>query len=244
MCWCISWNLTAPILKSGLRFAFSVIVSTFFEVRESSESVFFSHSQNGHFWCSKWKSDTAFIDLIFPLLLEKKHIKNPFRPLESGFLALASEWKGFFSFYVTEKIQASQKRKDFTTICIRQNLLIGETWLQIRLWILKLLSFICLFVYLFVCISRFANFDVVSSLLGGIAIYNFDLFHAASAGRSLFSFSFYLLGLTCHSHDAYLFAKMLASTNSANEALSNKALCLQRRFILTPRSNSPSTCIL
>ena len=54
--------------------------------------------------------------------------------------------------------EVSQKRKDITTKCIKQKLLIAVTWSQFWLWKLKSSIFVCLFVYLFDCTSRFANF--------------------------------------------------------------------------------------
>ena len=47
---------------------------------------------------------------------------------------------------------------DFTKKFMKQNLFIILTWFQIWLWILKFSIFVCLFVYLVVCTSRFANF--------------------------------------------------------------------------------------
>ena len=38
---------------------------------------------------------------------------------------------------VSRRIQVVQKRKDFTTICIQQNVFIAVTWFQIWLWIFK-----------------------------------------------------------------------------------------------------------
>ena len=43
-------------------------------------------------------------------------LEKHYWPLESGFLALGSEEKGIFPFYVPENIQASQERKGLTTI--------------------------------------------------------------------------------------------------------------------------------
>ena len=56
---------------------------------------------------------------------------------------------GFFSCYVPEKIQVSQKRKDLTTKCIEQNLFIAVRSFQIWLWKLKISIFVCLFISLF-----------------------------------------------------------------------------------------------
>ena len=112
----------------------------------------FSSLQKRHIWCPKRKSETS--SEIRSGGKQSAH----FKPLESGFLAFSHFIYCFSSFYVPEKIQVSQKRKDFTTKCIKQNLFIAATLFQIVLWKLKFSIFVYLFVYLFVCTSHFANF--------------------------------------------------------------------------------------
>ena len=52
----------------------------------------------------------------------------------------------------------SQEKKGFTNIWIKQNTFIGVTFFQIWLRNMKFWTFVCLFVYVFVCNSGFANF--------------------------------------------------------------------------------------
>ena len=85
------------------------------------------------------------------------------RPLS---LLTLGHWKvvsRFFSFYIgfflilctwENSIFAKKKRKDSTTIYIKQNLIILVTPFQIWLWNLKFTIFVCLFL----CTSLFANF--------------------------------------------------------------------------------------
>ena len=66
--------------------------------------------------------------------------------LETCFLAFSHFREDFFSFYVPDKIQVLQKRKDFTTKCIKQNSLIGVTPLWLWLCMLKFSTCVCSFV--------------------------------------------------------------------------------------------------
>ena len=99
----------------------------------------------------------------------------------------------------------SQEKKGFTNIWIKQNTFIGVTYFQIWLQNMKFWTFVCLFVYVFVCNSGFANFarwkmvqswfqylnsnqgcDIDGNLIVKIAICNFDLLHSAQVHESDF----------------------------------------------------------
>ena len=114
-------------------------------------------------------------------------VKNllTFGHLKVVFSLFLISYRAFSHFmYLPEKIQVSQKRKDSTSKCKRQNLFIDVTSFQI--W------FVCLHVCLSLMFCQFRkrkmvqswfqkqfwnqNCDVVSNL---VAIYNFDLFHSA-----------------------------------------------------------------
>ena len=73
-------------IRTGLRFFFRAPEVTFLKWGKAVK-VAFSHSQNGHFWCPKRKSETCSEIPSVTWLRGKKFAH--FRPLESGFLAFS-----------------------------------------------------------------------------------------------------------------------------------------------------------